>query len=352
MGRLTSIIIPFYNEAPHLERTLDSALAQRGSPVEWILVDDGSTDGSTEIAQAKARDNPDIRLIRQENSGLGAARNRGMEQARGEYILFLDGDDELMEGAVETLVSRLEQSQAGMVACRFHLVGEGGQILSTGGFRLDSPWLRSEEAARALFDYRLTNTVWAKLYRREHIRDIRFPDRLWFEDLPFVLQALIRSESLALVENPLWKIKARPGSISRRRLELRRIRDSYEIFRINRDWAQSRGMGGQFLETLVHYQWDQFIDCLIFLAQDRPYLNRPGDLAKEIMRCLRDMESQGWTLHPFRARTKLRDRTILWTCLQGFWSLSLAMVRLGKASRYRAISRIRQLGTDASRSME
>lgn len=352
MMKKTSIIIPFYNEGLRLKGALDSALAQKGVPIEWILVDDGSTDGSGDLALARSRGRPEVLCIRQENAGLGAARNRALDEAQGEYILFLDGDDELVEGAVEKLVKTLERTQAGMAASRFHLLGVGNQPLSTGGFRLDSSLISGEEAARALFDYRLTNTVWAKLYRRDKIQGIRFPPNLWFEDLPFVLKALLQAKSLTLVEDPLWRIRARPQSISRRRLEARRIKDSQQIFRINQDWALSQGLGGSFMKTLVDYQWDQLLDSLIFLAQDWNELENPRDLAKEVQRCLVEMESHGWSLNPLLGEGKRKDRSILWACKRGLWPLAMAMILLGKRSRYRAIRRIRQHGSGGSLYMQ
>jgi hypothetical protein len=88
----TSVIIPLYNKAPYVQRALDSVLAQSLRDFELIVVDDGSTDAGDEIV-ARCRD-PRVRLIRQTNAGPGAARNRGLREAKGELVAFLDADDE------------------------------------------------------------------------------------------------------------------------------------------------------------------------------------------------------------------------------------------------------------------
>lgn len=87
-----SAIIPLYNKAPYIQRALDSVLAQTLQDLELIVVDDGSTDGGGEIVERCS--DPRVRLIRQENGGPGAARNRGLREARGDIVAFLDADDE------------------------------------------------------------------------------------------------------------------------------------------------------------------------------------------------------------------------------------------------------------------
>ena len=88
-----SVIIPVYNTKQFLEQCLDSVISQTLKETEIICIDDGSRDGSAEIMQSYAVKDGRIRIITQPNSGLGAARNSGMESASGEYIAFLDSDD-------------------------------------------------------------------------------------------------------------------------------------------------------------------------------------------------------------------------------------------------------------------
>lgn len=101
---MVSVVIPLYNKEPIIERTVNSVLSQPFKNFELIIVDDGSTDNSVAVVESIHDDH--IRLIRQKNGGPGAARNTGANNARGEWILFLDADDELAEGALEHLMNK------------------------------------------------------------------------------------------------------------------------------------------------------------------------------------------------------------------------------------------------------
>lgn len=93
-----SVVIPLYNKRESITRAILSALSQEPAPREIIVVDDGSTDGSGDVVESLAAEHPSIRLIRQPNGGVSAARNRAMEVASGEYVALLDGDDMWLEG--------------------------------------------------------------------------------------------------------------------------------------------------------------------------------------------------------------------------------------------------------------
>lgn len=109
---MISVVIPTFNNASYLREAIDSVLLQKGVEVEVVVVDDGSTDATPEILSGyKGR----IRSIRQENQGGGAARNRGFEASRGEYVLFLDADDFLLPGALLRL--HKESRRAANVPC-------------------------------------------------------------------------------------------------------------------------------------------------------------------------------------------------------------------------------------------
>lgn len=103
---LVTVVIPCYNQAHFLGEAIESVLNQSYPDFEIVVVDDGSTDSTSQMASGYAR--ADVRLIRQENQGLSAARNRGLDEARGEYVVFLDADDRLQPEALKEGVSALE----------------------------------------------------------------------------------------------------------------------------------------------------------------------------------------------------------------------------------------------------
>src|ERR687890_532744 len=100
-GGKVSVVIPCYNQARFLGEAIQSVLSQGYTDLEIIVVDDGSKDGTEEVASGYAREDPRVRLIRRENGGLAEARNRGLAEAGGEYVVFLDSDDRLVSGALE-----------------------------------------------------------------------------------------------------------------------------------------------------------------------------------------------------------------------------------------------------------
>ncbi len=123
-----SIVIPSYGQAHFLTQAIESALAQTYKDTEVIVVDDGSTDGSLEIARGY---NGTVKLIEQKNKGLASARNTGIMNATGEYVLFLDADDIMMATCVERIVRKAEETNADVIGPSIRCFTEAGQIQDT-----------------------------------------------------------------------------------------------------------------------------------------------------------------------------------------------------------------------------
>src|SRR5215207_9859205 len=122
---LVSVVIPCYNQAHFLGEAIESVLCQGYTNVEVVVVDDGSTDNASEVASRYA--GAGVRLIRQENRGRSAARNRGLDETQGKYVVFLDSDDRLLPEALEVGVKDLEAHPAcAFVFGRTSVVGTGG----------------------------------------------------------------------------------------------------------------------------------------------------------------------------------------------------------------------------------
>ena len=161
-----SVIIPLYNKAPYIRKALESVFAQTYTDYELIIVDDGSTDGSAEIAEAilqeatrlqgyeaKGMENSEAdtlasRLIRQANSGVSAARNAGVAQAQGEYLAFLDGDDWWDSTYLERMAQLInDYPDAGLYACNYYYHKDGVNIIKvdipTGYFNYPKEYFRN-----------------------------------------------------------------------------------------------------------------------------------------------------------------------------------------------------------------
>ena len=169
---LISIIVPVYNAEPYLDNCLDSIAAQTWENLEVWLVDDGSTDASPALCDARAAADPRFHVLHQANAGVSAARNAALERATGRYLQFVDGDDYLPSTATERLVRTAGATGADLVIGRFWRVAGTRKALQ-GHIRRDGVFTRREFAeemlkAPANFYY---GVLWNKLYRRSIVEE-------------------------------------------------------------------------------------------------------------------------------------------------------------------------------------
>ena len=123
-----SVVIPLYNKEKYIQRTLNSVLSQTVQPAEIIVVDDGSTDNGPSIVESMIAKDPRIRLIRQSNSGVSAARNKGIKEARYELIALLDSDDAWKPDFLETILGlRQKYPEAGAYATAYETCEKAGE---------------------------------------------------------------------------------------------------------------------------------------------------------------------------------------------------------------------------------
>ena len=129
-NEVVSVIIPVFNLESYIERCLRSVTGQSYQALEILVIDDGSTDRSAQIVERLAGQDDRIRLIRQENAGVGAARNRGIEAATGRYLTFVDGDDYLSRNYIRRYVARMKQTGASLLIGGIDFVTEEGKVIS------------------------------------------------------------------------------------------------------------------------------------------------------------------------------------------------------------------------------
>ena len=213
-----SIIIPVYNVRPYLGEALDSVLGQRYGNLEIIVIDDGSTDGSGAICDDYAARDPRVTVLHQANRGLSAARNMGLDRMTGAAVAFLDPDDAYDPRYVETMWRAMLAGRADMVVSRF-TVHATVEALSRKGDETAMPSIGPGrydrlEALRALADWKINNSVWNKLYRRELWSDLRFPEGHVYEDIDVTYRVVGRCDTICVVDQPLYLHRKRPGSIT------------------------------------------------------------------------------------------------------------------------------------------
>lgn len=210
-----SVIIPIYKVEKYIEKCLESVRRQTFGDFEALLINDGTPDGSMEIAERFAADDPRFKIFNKENGGLSSARNYGLERAAGRYIAFIDSDDFVHKKYLETLYLACEKSGADMAGCQYLFSFAGGKIRLPWPF---APRPRTLSAGRAMkmiiTDVFLQSMAWNKLYRRELFTEtgIRYPD-MAFEDVATSERLLFRADRFVLTGKVRYYYTSRGGSI-------------------------------------------------------------------------------------------------------------------------------------------
>ena len=205
---LVSIIVPIYNAEKYLDSCIQSVLRQTYTNWELILIDDGSTDKSGRIAEEYGFADERITVFHQKNLGVSLARNQGIDEATGNYVVFLDADDELIEDCLAKTVNIAEETNADVVAGRSC---ENQEL-----FQDRIIWTGAEALENSLKDHLFTYSACAKLIRREFIGKTRFtPDIRINEDSYFVFQRLCKQNVFVLTNDVIYFYRANSESSSR-----------------------------------------------------------------------------------------------------------------------------------------
>lgn len=218
MNALISVIIPVYNTEQYLVRCVESVLNQSFSDFELLLVDDGSTDGSGEICETYANQDSRIRFFHKKNGGVSSARNLGLEYASGEWVYFVDSDDELMPDGLRTLVD-LVSDDADIVMGGFVEEDEFGNVLSVE--KREILTLSKKQSIISLYGghgsvYHYCGYLWMRLLRRSVIQrnNLRFDPTIAIkEDTLFLMQYICKSNGITLqTTTPVYKYLRRSDS--------------------------------------------------------------------------------------------------------------------------------------------
>lgn len=203
-----SVIIPVYNAAAHLAEALESVRAQTFRDWKCICVDDGSTDSSPEILRRIAAEDSRFRVVRQKNSGPGAARNNGMDYVDSPWFFFMDSDDILHLSALERLVEAGEDSRADVVGMAFvnskEELSEMGAVTAIG-----------DPVAQMCTDRSWRGMVWGRLYRTAVCGGIKFPKWNNHEDVVWSTEVYACISYAVELSAPLYFYRPSPNGLSR-----------------------------------------------------------------------------------------------------------------------------------------
>nr|WP_277605676.1 bifunctional glycosyltransferase/CDP-glycerol:glycerophosphate glycerophosphotransferase [Glycomyces sp. L485] len=217
-----SVVVPVYNVQEYLDQCLSSVAEQNFQDFEVVMVDDGSTDTSPEIAGKWAESDARFRLVRQENHGLGHARNTGLQYVSGEFLAFLDSDDTVPVDGYERMIGSLEHSGSDFAVGNVERFDSGRSWQTPQYAGLLDEGSRTThilEEPALLRDTLAHNKVWRTEFWRRH--GFEFPVGVYYEDIPIILPAHLSAERVDLVDVVAvnWRLRESGDSITQRRAE-------------------------------------------------------------------------------------------------------------------------------------
>lgn len=221
---MISIIVPIYNAERYLPACIESVIVQTVNEWQLLLVDDGSTDGSLRIAKTYAAKDKRITVIAAQHGGQSAARNKGLEQATGEWIAFLDADDTLENDW-----------------CARHLAASKGvECVQSGYKRVLSSTVSSQKLP--LHRWQFTSPC-MRLYRKETIEELRFEEGHIYEDVLFSVDLWLRKAPCRMIRYAGYRYTWNPSSTTSRP----HAQAQKEVFRMLRDRARKASLQGKII---------------------------------------------------------------------------------------------------------
>lgn len=236
MNAYVSVVVPVFNIAECLERCLDSLVYQTYKEMEVLLIDDGSTDGSSEICRGYAKRYANFTYYRKVNGGLSDARNFGISKAAGNYIAFVDGDDYVASDFIEMLMNAFKDERVDISICSYQIAH--GENLKP--FWIEDETIEGVKAMKRLIArQRLVDVVaWNKLYKKSLFDGVEYPVGRLHEDVFTTYRLLADSRAVRYINVPAYCYVQRQGSImssmTRERLKVLDAEEEIRVFCRNR----------------------------------------------------------------------------------------------------------------------
>lgn len=237
---LISVIVPIYNVEAYLRRCIDSILCQTYKNIEIVLIDDGSTDNSPSICEDYKKIDKRVKTIHKENGGLSSARNRGIDEAHGQYLCFIDSDDVISQDYVSYLYSLCKDYKCDIAAGEFVTFSDNVVFSTPCGN--DVRILNGRQATKELLGINYVSATIAcnKLYRREVFSSLRFPEGLINEDEAIAYRALTNVTRVVFSNAIIYGYYQRENSITKTQFSLRNF-DYLKIAKKRADYFRESG---------------------------------------------------------------------------------------------------------------
>ena len=271
MGKyIISIIVPIYNTENYLEECLNSLINQTFKDIEIICINDGSTDNSLEILKAYAKKDTRIKIFSQVNQGQGIARNKGIQIAKGEYILFVDPDDYINHKTCEILYNTFKKTKANIIQFDYENLYENQSLKKSRTLSKEAQeigincvitpnqFYNTPKAYLCLYGLRLM--AWDKAYSLDFIKEnhIHFAPNKYAEDHIFTIMSTINTDKIYYLNKQLYIYRCRPNSA------VNKISDDnfciFDNFRYITKFLENKNLLEKLSKEFIIYK-SQIIQC-------------------------------------------------------------------------------------------
>lgn len=293
---LVSVIIPVYNVSKYLEECLDSVLRQTYSNIEIICVEDCSTDDSYTVLQKYKNQNSNIFIVRNEyNQGLSFSRNRGLYEAKGKYVYFLDSDDFIEDYAIEKLYYIAENAKADVVFFEYREYREENLL------QIQSPFMGRTGTYHGVYkglellslfeeNNDIIHGVPFQFLNRKFLteKNIKFIEGIYHEDVPFTFQVLLSAERALCIKKSFYRYRRRINSIMSTSYQWKNFQGMFVgIIDMIQRWLLS-SINSQYTDHIAGY-----ISMMIFYALFENE-RRSNSLVLEDHLCIENMIAEQW----------------------------------------------------------
>ncbi len=341
---LISVITTFFNEEKLLGRCLDSVKNQSYDNIEVVLVNDGSSDLSLEIANGYFSDFKLCKIISIQNSGHSEAKNVALRNITGEYVTFLDADDEFEVGMISAFVERINEQNSDLIICNISALSEDGQKQYNSYWNNEIVLLRETKSLIAeLYSHRISDSVWAKMFKTALAQRISFEKGLWFDDRPYLLEYLHIAKTVSFIDDCLLRIYRRNESITRRTLETKRIVDCHRLFELELTIAKKYNTFDMLKERIVKHQLDSLMDTFLIQIIERKTIIKLHEVEKTYLFYLNEFNK---VIEKNNIRLKFKDKIALTLLrLPAFlgWEITNALMNLLKNRRVQFLKEMKNI---------
>jgi glycosyltransferase involved in cell wall biosynthesis len=283
-----SIIAPVYQVEKYIGQCIESVINQTFKNFELILIDDGSKDKSGNICDEYAKRDKRIHVVHTENKGAASARNKGLDLATGKYIAFVDGDDYLAENMLDKLYKVITQENCDVVVCDFlnlHANSDKDFSLQLSDSKVSGREILSHLKNQK--NYGVWTIVWNKLYKKEILKDLRFPEGKYFEDEIFSDQLYLICNEVQVISDVLYYHRVLETSTMNTQ-KIRNYLDLIDAFQLRINlYLENRLPDDEVYKVLI-YMLEPYTKCAKadFMGNDKERLKQAKRFIRKSSRIL------------------------------------------------------------------